>query len=285
MVELNKLYCMDNLELLEQIPDESIDLIYSDILYNTGKRFKDFDDNLGTPQEAVKWYQPRIKEMHRILKSTGSIYIHSDFRLNHYMKILMDEIFGLSNFKNDIIWRYSVNYKADTYPRDNDNILYYTKSDTYTYKQQYRESKKMEKRLKNVIHKEGNKLYYYQGRNLKGSPYIRKLRHKDFVLTNSLEDYFTKREYTGVRVSNVWDDIGFVARGNESVGYDTQKPTKLLERIIKSSSNKGDVVADFFMGSGTTIEVAKELGRNYIGCDINPRAIELTKERLSKISK
>lgn len=221
--------------------------------------------------------------MHRVLKDTGSIYLHCDFRLSHYIKVLMDKIFGLSNFRNDIVWRYAVNYKAETYPRDNDNILYYTKSEDCTYKQQYRKSKKMKKRLKNVVHQENGKLYYYQGRNLKGSPYIRKLRNKDFVTSNNLEEYFTKREYIGVRVSNVWDDIGFVARGSESVGYDTQKPTRLLERIIKSSSNKGDVVADFFMGSETTIEVAKELGRNYIGCDINPRSVELTQKRLEKL--
>ena len=83
-MEINKIYCMDNLELLKQIPDESIDLIYNDILYNTGKKFKDYDDNLGTPQEAIEWYRPRLVEMKRVLKDIGSIYLQCDCRLVQY---------------------------------------------------------------------------------------------------------------------------------------------------------------------------------------------------------
>lgn len=282
-IEYDKIYNMDNLELLKQLPSESVDLIYCDILYNTGRKFKDYDDNLGTPQEAVAWYEPRLIEMKRVLKDTGSIYLQMDYRLSHYIKVKMDEIFGLNSFKNDIVWRYSVNYKSNTYPHDTDNILYYTKTDKYTYNQQFRESSAMEKRLDGIIFEEDGKYFYYQGRNLKGSKYIRKLRGKEFVEYNNLYDYFTKKEYKGVRVGSVWEDIAFVARGNESVGYDTQKPKRLLERIIKTSSNEGDIVADFFCGSGTTLVVAKELGRKYIGCDINEKAIYIAEERLKNI--
>lgn len=284
MIELNNTYKIDNLELMKQLDDNSVDLIYCDVLYNTGKKFKDYNDNLGSPQEAIEWYKPRLDEMHRILKKTGSIYLQCDYRLVHYLKVEMDQIFGLSNFKNDIVWRYSVNYKQSTYPHDTDNILFYTKSDKFTYHQQYRKSEKMEKRLDGITFEENGKLYYYQGRNIKGNQYIRKLRSKEFVEGNNLHSLFTKKEYTGVRVSSLWDDIAFVARGNESVGYDTQKPKKLLERIILSSSNEGDIVADFFCGSGTTMVVAKELGRKYIGCDINQRAVDITNERLSEIN-
>ena len=96
-MELNQVYCMDNLELLKQLPDESIDMIYCDILFNTGKKFKDYDDNLGTPQQAIEWYKPRLKEMKRVLSNKGSIYLQCDYRLVHYLKVEMDSIFGGNN--------------------------------------------------------------------------------------------------------------------------------------------------------------------------------------------
>ena len=103
-MELNSVYCMDNLELLKQLEDESIDLIYCDILYNTGKKFKDYDDKLGTPQQAIEWYRPRLIEMKRVLKDTGNIVLQCDYNLSHYLKVEMDNIFSLNNFKNEIIW-------------------------------------------------------------------------------------------------------------------------------------------------------------------------------------
>ena len=105
-MELNKVYNMDNLELLKQLPSESVDLIYCDILYNTGKKFKDYDDRLGTPQEAIEWYRPRLKEMKRVLKNNGNILLQMDYRLVHYLKVEMDNIFGINNFINEIIWYY-----------------------------------------------------------------------------------------------------------------------------------------------------------------------------------
>ena len=102
-MELNKIYCMDNLELLKQLPNESISLIYCDILYNTGKKFKDYDANLGTPHEAIEWYKPRLIEMKRVLKKTGSMYIHCDWHLNSYLRVFMDELFGYKMFRNEII--------------------------------------------------------------------------------------------------------------------------------------------------------------------------------------
>ena len=129
-MEINKVYCMDNLELMKQIDDNSIDLIYCDILYNTGKKFDDFDDNLGTTQEAIEWYKPRVREMYRILKNTGQIYLHMDFRLSHYIKVLLDEIFGEKNFINEIIWAYRTGGVSKKYfQRKHDNILRYSKTD------------------------------------------------------------------------------------------------------------------------------------------------------------
>ena len=106
-MEINKVYCMDNLDLLKSMDDEVVDLIYSDILYNTGRKFDDFDDDLGTPEEAVEWYKPRLNEMKRVLSNTGTIYIHCDYRLVHYIKVDMDKVFGFDNFRNEIIWHYN----------------------------------------------------------------------------------------------------------------------------------------------------------------------------------
>ena len=125
---INTINCMDNLDFMKQLPNNSIDLIYCDILYNTGKKFKDYDDKLGTPLEAMEWYKPRLIEMHRILKDTGSIYLQCDYRLVHYLKVEMDKIFGIENFKNDIMWKRQPPRGAKAtsrqYARNTDNILF-----------------------------------------------------------------------------------------------------------------------------------------------------------------
>ena len=254
MIELNRVYCMDNLELMRKIDDESIDLIYCDILYNTGKKFKDFNDNLGSPQEAIEWYKPRFREMKRILKNTGSIYIHCDWHLVHYIKVLMDKIFGISNFRNEIIWSYERwTNSSNDFTRCHDNILRYVKSNTFAF----------------------NKLY---------EPFSGKSKHKGSRFSKINKDGKLEQEYVSNKrekaMKDVWNISILNSQAKERVGYDTQKPKELLERIIKSSSNEGDIVADLFCGSGTSLVVAKELGRQYIGCDINPRAIEITEKRL-----
>jgi len=268
-IELNKLYCMDNLELLKQLDDNSIDLIYSDVLYNTRKKFDDYEDNLGTPEEAMEWYKPRVKEMHRVLKETGSIYIHCDYRLSHYLKVLMDEIFGFDNFRSDIVWdTASLNVagfktKSNNWIYASNNILYYVKSNNFTFNKQY-------------------------------FPYGQEWIDKNFKYEDDNGKYrITRRknkiylhEEKGQPLTNIWKDIlsfNYVKAARESVGYNTQKPIALLERIIKSSSNEGDVVADFFLGSGTTVKVANDLNRKYIGCDTNQKSIDLTEKRLKNV--
>ena len=236
-MEKNNVYCMDNLELLKQLPSNSIDLIYCDVLYNTGRKFDDYDDNLGTPEEAMEWYKPRLKEMKRILKDTGSIYLQMDYRLVHYMKVYMDELFGIKNFRNEIVWKYGLGGSGNReFAKKHDNILFYSKSNGYIFNIQYENA---------------------TSNRLKGQ---------------------TKK------MTDVWDIPTLNNMAKERIGYNTQKPKALLERIIKASSNEGDVVADFFCGSGTSLVVAKELGRNYIGCDINPKAIEITNNRLMEIN-
>ena len=247
---------MDNLELLKQMEDESVDLIYCDILYNTGRKFKDYDDNLGTTQNAIEWYKPRLLEMHRILKDTGNIYLHMDFRLSHYIKIELDKIFGENNFINEIIWSYRTGGVSKRYfQRKHDNILRYSKSNKYTHNPLFEKSYMESSGFVNAN---------------TNSPSAKKLglqRDEEGV-------------YRNVHMRDVWDINIIYNQDKQAVDYFSQKPKALLERIIKASSNKGNIVADFFCGSGTTGVVAKELGRNYIMCDINPKAVEISKRRL-----
>ena len=221
----------DNLELMKTIESNTIDLIYCDILYGTGRNFGDYQDLKPIRSEIESHYIPRIKEMHRILKSTGSIYLQMDTRINHWIRCIMDDVFGYENFKNTIVWCYGAGggHGKKYFRRTHDDIHFYSKTDKYIFNKQ---------------------------KNQYGS---------------SLQDWW--------QIKGLQDKSGFFKQDDETQTYPTQKPKALIERIIKASSNEGDLVADFYMGSGTTAEVCKELNRNFIGCDINPKAVELSKVR------
>jgi len=251
------LRCCDNLILMAEIPDNAIDLIYCDILYGTGKNFGDYQDLKPIRSEIESHYIPRIKEMHRILKSTGSIYLQMGTKINHWIRCLLDDVFGYDKFRNEIVWCYiGGGGNTKNFKKEFDIILYYSKSNNYIF---------------NV--------------NDIRIPYNSEtLRRK-----NAKSWQHIKININGKQLGNVWNSINpikkgnFTKRNNEYVDYPTQKPKALIERIIKASSNEGDLVADFYMGSGTTAVVCKELNRNFIGCDINPKAIEITKARLDAV--
>jgi len=234
---------VDNLELLLSQPNESVDLIYCDILYGTGKNFDDYQDLNPVRSEIEAHYLPRLKEMHRVLKTTGSIYLQMDSKIVHWVRCLMDDVFGYNNFINEIIWCYEKARPTKySFKNVHDNILFY--------------------------HKKKHKKFNIQ--------YVERKRKKDY-----------KTEYDGKICPDWWSDIasfGTVMNAPERVKYQTQKPKALVERIIKASSNEGDTVADYYLGSGTTAVVCKELNRNFIGCDINPKAIEITNARLDAVS-
>lgn len=244
--------CKDNLEFMQGLKADSIDLIYCDILYGTGRRFADYQDLKPIKSEIEAHYLPRLKEMHRILKDTGSIYLQMDTKINHWIRCIMDDIFGYDNFRNEIIWHYRT-MKNDTkqFKEKHDNILFYSKSKDYTFNADD----------VRIEHTEATKKRYK--------------RAKSGFTQGELKD-------KGKIPNDVWDDCYLVNNQftRESVGYATQKPKALIERIIKAGSNEGELVADFYLGSGTTAVVCKELNREFIGCDINPKAIQITNERL-----
>lgn len=242
---------MDNLELLHKFEDNSIDLIYCDVLYNTGKKFDDFDDNLGSKSDAIQWYHPRFVEMRRVLKDTGLLYIHCDCNLSHYIKVELDNVFGENNFRNEIIWWYnSAPRKKKDFGRRHDTVFRYSKSDNYYFNSD--------------------------------SKYIRQEYSKTAPRGYEKEKYYDSR---GKIMDDVWK-INMLGQNDktERVGYSTQKPKELLYKIIDSSCPQNGIVADFFCGSGTTCVAAKELGRNYLGCDISEKAIEITNSRITAIS-
>ena len=243
------LACDDNLTVLKNKNDNSIDCIYNDILYNTGKTFKDFSDNIGTIEDCLHFYRPRFIEMKRVLKDNGLLYIHCDYNLSHYIKVLLDNVFGIDNFRNEIIWWYnSAPRKKKDFGKRHDTIFRYSKT----------------------------KDYYFN----ENSTYIRQPYSPTAPRGYEKEKYYDDR---GKILDDVWK-INMLGQNDktERTGYSTQKPKQLLYPIIDSSCPKDGVFADFFCGSGTSLVVAKELGiEHIIGVDINERAINLTKNRLN----
>lgn len=289
------IYNCDNLDLLRELDSESIDLIYCDILYNTGKVFDDYNDNLGDAKEASLWYKPRIKEMKRVLKPNGSIFLHCNWRLDSYIRILMDEIFGSSNFRNRIYRKHSkergfyLNFDSQV-----DIILYYVKDNhSFTFNEIISENEKITNLFENG-YVEGRSNIVKLGDNIVD---FKKLNKHSLVSDNKLKELYKKKEiilldglpyrktYT-TAIGNLWDEDDMLDDYNRckvADTYDTPKPEAVVARIIKYCSNEGDTVADFFLGGGTTAVVAKKLNRKGIYCDINKKACDVTINKLKEI--
>ncbi len=268
---VNKVYFGDNLALLKSLPTRSVRLIYIDPPFNTGKvqkrkqlktiRAADGDrvgfkgQRYQTTVVGEKGYadvfddylgflEPRLRETRRVLTDDGSLYFHIDYREVHYCKILLDQIFGRESFLNEIIWAYD--YGARTkkkWPAKHDNILWYAK-DPERYIFNYEEIERIP----------------YMAPGLVGP----------------------EKAKRGKTPTDTWWNTIVSPNGKEKTGYPTQKPLSIIRRIVLASSNPGDMVMDFFAGSGTLGEAALELGRNFILADSNPEAIEVMKKRLLK---
>lgn len=253
----------DNLDLMKSLPSNHIDLIYCDILYGTGRNFEDYQDLKPIRSDIEAHYLPRIKEMHRVLKDTGSVYLQMDTRINHWVRCLLDDIFGCQNFKNEIAWCYNTQgYSKDKYSSKHDVILFYSKSKNYFFNA---ESIRNKKPSQSTIKRFG-----------------KEIQEKGFYV-----DFKSKKEVSELKGSLPldWIELSVLPSAHsENTGYATQKPKALIERIVKASSREGDLVGDFYLGSGTTAEVCQDLSRNFIGCDINPKAVQISKDRLIKHS-
>ncbi len=263
-LEPNRLFWGDNLHVMRQLPSESIDLIYIDPPFFSGKQYnvifgdqnelRSFSDiwDGGMPGYLV-WLNARLYEMKRLLKKTGSIYVHCDWHASHYIKVEMDKIFGYDSFVNEIVWQYYQGGKSQrNFGRKHDVLLLYAKGSQWAFND-------------DVIR----------------VPYAKSTieRYKTPLQDGKIH----KLNPLGQIPPDVWADIHSISRSaKERIGYPTQKPEALLERVVLASSNDGDVVADFFCGGGTTPAVAQRLGRRWIACDQSRVAVAITADRLTR---
>jgi len=268
----NRLICGDNLKALDDLKKQGIqvDLIYLDppffsnrhyeVVWGDEAEVRSFADRwAGGVNVYIEWMKERVVKMYDVLKDTGSLYLHCDWHADAYLRIMMDEVFDRKNFRNEIIWHYSWGvHTHKRWNRKHDVILFYSKSDKWCFNA----FEVMDKREEEVL------------RRLKsGVPSATMAADK----TKYLADKTLKLP------SDVWSIPTINAMARERLGYPTQKPEKLLERIIKASSNEGDLVLDPFCGCGTAMAVAQRLKRKWIGIDISPTAISLIEKRLEKL--
>jgi DNA modification methylase len=217
-------------------------------------------------EHYIGWLYERVEQMHRILKPTGSIYLHCDWHADAYIRVgILDKIFGEKNFRNHIIWCYSIGGKSKkAFGKKHDSIFFYSKSNDYIFNEKEATiPRKQNSHMKTAVDNYG-RVYQEKIDKKTGKSY------KYYMDEGKIsEDY--------------WTDIETLNREDkERIGYPTQKPEALLERIIKVSSNKDDVVLDPFVGGGTTIAVAEKLGRQWIGIDQSVQAVKVTEFRLEK---
>jgi adenine-specific DNA-methyltransferase len=262
----NRLIWGDNLAVMRTLPSESIDLIYIDPPFFSGRTYncifgdndevRTFNDiwDGGLPT-YLAWLNARLWELRRLLKSTGSLYVHLDWHAVHYVKVELDKIFGYENFRNEIVWYYPhIGNTRKDFARKHDSILRYTKTKDFVFN------------LDDVREEYDEKT-------------IRRYQNK-VVFPGGYEARLNER---GKIPTDVWQIPPVRNVSSEKIGYPTQKPEKLLERIILASSKPGDIVADFFSGGGTTIAVAEKLGRRWIGCDVSRIAVSVACDRMQKV--
>ena len=263
----------DNLSVLKSITEQSVQLIYVDPPFNTGrvqsrgssKTTRTETGNRigfkGQRYEIVKetvlsyddefadywgFLEPRLEEAWRLLNETGTLYLHLDYREAHYAKVLLDALFGRECFLNEIIWAYDYGGKAKSrWPAKHDTILVYVKNPAK---------------------------YYFSNESVDREPYM-----APGLVT-------PEKVAKGKLPTDVWWHTIVSPTGREKTGYPTQKPLGILRRVIQASSKEGDMVLDFFAGSGTTGAAAAELGRNFILVDQNPESIQVMKERFRELN-
>ncbi len=309
----NTLYTLDNLFLLNGMDSESVDLIYLDPPFNSkrtyaapvesksaGASFKDMwnwdDVNIAYLERLyethsditdlidsiyrlhskamasyIAYMTQRLFEMHRILKQTGSIYLHIDPTASHYLKIIMDGIFGKGNFRNEIIWHYSgwnARLKSNFNKRHDIILFYANHSDNAfnSYAIDWESEEEYIKQRRQKVHADENNRKYVLSDSGDG---------------NRIKRYIDEAMQYGKPVDDVWDLDKLNNSSKEHTGYPTQKPLALLHRIIKASSNEGDIVFDPFCGCATACVASQQLNRKWIGCDIEEKAADILVERLS----
>ncbi len=276
-MELNNVYCGDCYELMRQLDSDSIDAIYMDPPFFTQETQKlsskagveySFTDSWENMDDYVAYTKIRLQECKRVLKRTGSIFVHCDRNASHYLKIALDEIFGVTNFQSEIVWSYKRWSNSKKGLLNNHQIIFfYSKTKDFKFNMiytDYSETTNVDQILQDRV------------RDAKGKSKYKVDENGQVVMGQAKK---------GVPLSDVWEIPYLNPKAKERVGYPTQKPIILLEQIIKLVTDEDDIVLDPFMGSGTTLVASKLLNRKYLGFDITNDAVELTLERLESIIK
>lgn len=325
-IETGVIYRQDNQEILSAMPTNSVDLVYLDppffsnrnyeVIWGDEAEVRSFEDRWeGGIRHYIEWMHKRVLQLRRILRPTGSIYLHCDPHASHYLKIMMDEIFTPGCFRNEIIWkRTGAHGSAKRYAPVHDVIFYYTGPGQATWNRQFHAYR--DEYLASKYKDRDNRGRYQlitlvppgtrngdTGRPWRGiDPTERGLHWRfppeklDELENEGLIVWGTRgeklprlkrylKEDEGIPLQDVWTDISPLnSQARERLGYPTQKPESLLERIITSSSSDGDVVLDPFCGCGTTVSVAERLSRKWIGIDISPTAVNLIERRMKRMT-
>ncbi|MDR0544644.1 MAG: site-specific DNA-methyltransferase [Odoribacteraceae bacterium] len=303
MTTVNKLILGDNLEILRTMEPETVDLIYLDppffsnrnyeVIWGDSGEVRSFQDRwAGGIDHYIAWLKERVAEMHRILKPTGSIFLHCDWHANAYIRVeILDKIFGYGNFRNEILWLRTTNSGsskaiAKRLPNDTDSVFYYSKSVNCTFNKIMRGHG--EEYLQRFKYKDDYGFYRWQALKTYSQETYDRLEKENKVRKSANAKYPEFKQYFhelkgGVSLNNLWNDINAInPMAKEVIGYPTQKPEALLQRIIEMASNEGDIVLDPFVGGGTTVAVADRLNRRWIGIDQSVQAIKVTELRLDK---
>jgi DNA modification methylase len=323
LIDTRVIYCGDCLEQLSKLPDGCVDLIYIDPPFNSNRNYevfwgetkekRAFEDRHASTQAYIEFMRPRCVELARVLKPTGSFYYHCDWHASHYVKVMLDQIFGENQFQNEIVWkRSSAHSDSKRYGANHDTILFYAKGRTWVWNRlftpyadayveqnyRYRDADGRRFRVSDLTaNKPGGDVSYewtspdgqivkpYKGRFWAYSKENMKQMHEAgglYYRTTGmpmLKHYLD--EMPGVALQTFWDDITPVISGSEErLGYPTQKPVALLDRIISASSNPNDIILDAFCGCGTALVAAENLKRQWIGIDISPTSCRVMAKRL-----
>jgi len=326
LIDTRVIYCGDNLEQLKKLPDTCIDLIYIDPPFNSNRNYevfwgetkerRAFEDRHESTKAYIEYMRPRCVELARVLKKTGSFYYHCDWHASHYVKVMLDQIFGENNFHNEIIWKRASTVKGNfgqgskLWSPNTDSILFYTGgSEEYTFHAQFKEYTE-EYLTQFYKHTDSDGRRYRlismigPGGEAKGNPFyevmgvsrywrysketMNQLIAQGLVIQTKPDTVPQRKQYLddgkGVSIQTLWDDIEALSpSARERLGYPTQKPLALLDRIVKASSNENDIVLDAFCGCGTALVAAQNLKRQWIGIDVSPTACRVMAKRLRDV--
>jgi site-specific DNA-methyltransferase (adenine-specific) len=327
VIDTRVIYCGDNLDQLAKLPDGCVDLIYIDPPFNSNRNYevfwgetkekRAFEDRHASTAAYIDFMRPRCVELHRVLKPTGSFYYHCDWHASHYVKIMLDQIFGENEFQAEVVWKRTSSHGnvGKGFGHVTDSIFHYVAGAEFTWNQIYVPYTDSHVRKKfSSIDETGRRYTTSDLRN----PGVRPNLHYPFTASNGVTYqphpngwavgkevmeqydrenrlYFPKSpngrlrlkryldETKGERIQNLWNDIAPLnSQAQERLGYPTQKPLALLDRIVRASSNPNDIVLDAFCGCGTALVAAENLNRQWIGLDISPTACRVMAKRLRK---